>query len=85
MSLQLIIFLVFGFLFCIGAIAFYIWGSIQAVKMLKATFKVEELAKSYGLDYSIKNKAPMYVICVLGSWLAYSALSKVGYEEKKDD
>lgn len=53
---------------------------------LKATIAVEKLAKSYKLDYLIKNKTIMYLICILFSWLAYSALrrlSKNGEPDKK--
>jgi len=65
----------------------YLLGSILSIKLLRATFKVEELAKSYGLDYNIRNKKIMYVMCIVFSWLAYTALQNLKQEDtdKKDD
>jgi len=48
-------------------------GSWKAIIMLQETIAVEKLAKSYGLDYYIKHKKTMYVLCILFSWLAYAA------------
>ena len=75
MQFELVIF-VFG-AFLLAASSFYIMGSVAAVKMLNKTIKVEKLAKEYGLDYKIRNKTLMYIICILFSWLAYSALHRV--------
>jgi ABC-type maltose transport system permease subunit len=67
------------------ALVFHIWGSWKAVILLNKTIEVEKLAKSYGLDYSISNKKVMYIICILFSWLAYSALYKLGNYETKQE
>jgi len=77
--------ILFLFSFFIFLLSFHILGSFFAVSKLKKTIYVEKLAKSYGLDYSIKNKTVMYIVCVLFSWLAYSALSRLGYTGGKSD
>jgi len=80
MSLQLILMTIF--LICL--LAFHIWGIVVSIGKLRATIRVEKLAKSYGLDYSIRNKLIMYVFCVLFSWLTYSALSRMQYKSEED-
>ena len=71
------------------AIIFHIWGVLMALGLLKKTFEAEKLAQKYGKDlakshgddynigYKIKNRILMYVVCILFSWLAYSALNKL--------
>lgn len=63
-------------------LAFYVWGSVKSVMLLRRTFEIERIAKSYGLDYSIKNKKAMYIVCILFSWLAYSALCRLKNKPK---
>ena len=66
-------------------ITFHLVGVYLAISKLRATIAVEKLAKSYKLDYSIKNKTVMYLVCILFSWFAYSALRRLnkGEELKK--
>ena len=68
-------------------LAAHVYGSYKAILILNATIRVEKLAKSYGLDYNIRNKKSMYIICILFSWLAYFALTsmQVDPDEKGDD
>lgn len=60
-------------------------GSWLALKRLIATIKVEKLAKSWELDYNIRYKKTMFVICIVFSWLAYSAIRKLGVDNKEND
>lgn len=56
------------------AIFIHALGVVKAIHLLRNTVRVEELAKEAGIDYSIRNKKLMYVVCVLFSWLAFWAL-----------
>lgn len=54
----------------------YFLGSYKAVELLINTIKLEKLLKEEGLDYTIKHKCIMFVLCGLFSWFAYSALKR---------
>lgn len=58
-------------------IYFHIFGSYYAIKFLKRTIDIEKETKRYKLDYHIKHKATMYIICIIFSWIAYSALYRL--------
>ena len=77
MSFQLILFITFCIVFILLSTAFYIWGSINAIRMLRATFETEKLAKRY--------KLAMYIICILTSWVAYSALSRLQNSDEENE
>lgn len=63
-------------LVCAAAITFYAAGSYKALELLVRTIRVEKKLRRLGFDYEIKNKVSMYIICIIFSWLAFSALKR---------
>lgn len=56
----------------------YIVGSVLAIIEYRKYVKLEKYAKENGFDlYKLRLKYAGYVVAILFSWLAFSALSKM--------